>query len=147
MILQRLLIVFAVLCVLYAPSAKADGTVPQLTIQQFADTVKSAEHPVLIEFKARWCPYCKKVQPDIEGLRASHLNSLDVYQVDVDDDPDIAADYNAHILPTLIILWHGEEVGRNEGALYGDDLASWVKDVEGDIHSKKPIESDSTQAL
>lgn len=136
---------------LCAPAARSDDDMPiqQLTTENFASTLKGSDHLVLIEFKARWCPYCKKEQPDIEKLRESHRATVEIYQVDVDDDPDIANDYDAHVLPTLIGFWHGSVVGRSEGALYGSDLTDWIKDMEGDIRAKhhKSVESDSPQPL
>lgn len=147
--LQRLLIaaVFS-LCLMSAGFAKADGGVPQLRTDSFANTLQNADHPVLIEFKAKWCPYCKKEQPDIEKLRADRRGTLDVYQVDVDEDPNIASDYDAHILPTLIIVYHGKVVGRSEGALYGSDLTDWVKEAEDDARKDGlTVESDSPQPL
>lgn len=145
---RHILIALLALFVFTAPIARADSDMPVLNTQNFAPTLKSADHLVLIEFKARWCPYCKKQQPFIDELRASHASSLDVYQVDVEDDPDIASDYDAHVLPTLIVFWHGNVVGKSEGALYGSDLTDWIHDIEQDIKSRhKSVESDSPQPL
>ena len=107
MSIQRFAAVLFALCLFYAPAAGADSAIPQLTTQNFASTIQQASRPVLIEFKAHWCPYCKKQQPFLEDLRQSQMGNLDVYQVDMDDDPDIAADYDAHVLPTMIILCRG----------------------------------------
>jgi thioredoxin 1 len=149
--IQRFMVVCLLLGLLYAPAGRADstggGTIPILTTATFADTIKNASRPVLIEFKAHWCPYCKKEQPDIENLKNTHASSLDVYQLDIDDEPDIAADYDAHVLPTLIIIYQGNVVGRSEGALYGHDLTDWVKDVQDDIRSKKAANTETPQAL
>jgi thioredoxin 1 len=135
------------LCLLYARPVNADGGIPELSTETFPKIIKKADHPVLIEFKAKWCPYCKKEQADIEHLRLERMGSLEVYQVDIEDEPNIAADYDAHILPTMIILNHGVEMGRSEGALYGGDLTDWIKDVESDIKKQKAVESDSPQQL
>ena len=51
------------LCLLCAPVARAaddDMPIPQLKTENFATTLKESPHLVIIEFKAAWCPYCKK---------------------------------------------------------------------------------------
>ncbi len=146
--IRHLFLALFAMALLYARPVAADGSsIPELTTETFASTIKNASHPILIEFKAKWCPYCKKEQPDIDRVRAALMGKLDIYQIDIDDEPNIAADYDAHILPTLIILSHGIEVGRSEGALYGSDLTDWIHDVESDIKNQKAVESDSPQPL
>jgi thioredoxin 1 len=113
--------------------AGAEGAIAELNDASFASAVSGAQIPVLVEFKAKWCPYCKKQQPYIEALARNRHNEIDVYQVDIDANPNIARDYDAHILPTLVIIYQGNVVGRSEGALYGSELTDWVGDVEADI--------------
>lgn len=150
MLIQRILaVVILGLCLLpLSPvHAETEGTIPSLSTASFVNTVKYSSNPVLIEFKARWCPYCKKQQPDMEALRNSMMGTLDIYQVDVDDDPGISDSYNAHILPTLIIFYKGEEMGRSEGALYGSDLTGWVDDVRKEIGARKGAYTNDSQSL
>ena len=116
--IQRILaVVILGLCLLPLSSVQAEteGTIPALNTASFVNTVKDSSNPVLIEFKARWCPYCKKQQPDMEALRNSMMGTLDIYQVDVDDDPGISDSYNAHVLPTLIIFYKARKWGAAKG--------------------------------
>ncbi|MEZ0223001.1 MAG: thioredoxin family protein [Alphaproteobacteria bacterium] len=148
MFIRRILaVVILSLCLFPMQSPHAEGAIPMLNTASFVNTVKHASNPVLIEFIAQWCPYCKKQQPDIEALRNSMMGKVDIYQVDVDADPEIASSYDAHILPTMIIIYRGEEVGRSEGALYGSDLTGWLQDVQNSIRSRKAAGTNDSQPL
>lgn len=148
MFIRRLFVLsLLALCLLPTRSLQAEGDIPLLTTATFVNTIKNAQNPVLVEFIAVWCPYCKKQEPHIQELRRSHMGKVEVYQVNVDHEPAIADSYDAHILPTLIILYKGEVVGRSEGALYGDNLTDWVEDVQKDIRSRKAAHTNDSQAL
>ncbi|TAL27143.1 MAG: redoxin domain-containing protein [Alphaproteobacteria bacterium] len=148
LIIQRILAIAILgLCLVPFQTPHAEGTIPTLNTASFVNTVKYSSNPVLIEFMANWCPFCKKQQPHIEALRNSMMGKLDIYQVNVDEDPGISAEYDAHVLPTLMIFYHGEVVGKSEGALYGSDLTGWVEDVQNNIRSRKGAYTNDSQAL
>lgn len=73
--------------------------------------------PVLVDLWAEWCAPCRKVGPLVDEISTERAASLDVFKLNVDDNPDVAMRYGVNSIPTLLVFSGGEEVGRVVGAL------------------------------
>jgi thioredoxin 2 len=71
------------------------------------------------------------VSPIIEGLAATRAGRLKVVKVNVDELPEVSAGYGVQGIPTLLILDHGQEVGRQVGAAPSTTLERWVDEHIG----------------
>jgi thioredoxin 1 len=67
----------------------------------------------IIYFSAEWCGPCKNFKPIMESVS----NSIPVQFVDVDENPQLSAQYNIKSIPTLIFLKDGQEVNKKPGVL------------------------------
>lgn len=121
---------------LVQPDDLPGSAIPHLTTNDFLQKVGRAEMPVLVQFDAKWCPYCKKLQPALDKLRQEKLNSIDMYKVDADADPDLMRSYEVGSLPTLIMFYDGRIVGRSDGSIDEKELYDWVDAVETDLKSE-----------
>ena len=79
----------------------------------------------IIYFSAEWCGPCKNFKPIMESVS----NSIPVQFVDVDENPQLAAQYNIKSIPTLIFLKDGQEVNKKPGVL----SESQVKEIWNQI--------------
>ena len=79
--------------------------------------VLGAERPVLVDLWAAWCAPCRVVGPIVDEIASQRAESLDVFKLDVDANPEIAMRYGVSSIPTLLVFRDGEEVGRVVGAL------------------------------
>lgn len=70
--------------------------------------------PVLVDFYADWCGPCKMLSPLVEEIAASE-DAFEVFKLNVDEAPDIAARYGVMSIPTLIAFKAGEAVQRKVG--------------------------------
>ena len=73
----------------------------------------AADKPVLIEFSASWCGPCQSMEPIVQRLASAGFS---VRKVDVDQDPNSAAQYKITGLPSFVMLQGGREVDRVVGA-------------------------------
>jgi thioredoxin len=118
---------------LVQPDDLPGSSIPHLTTNDFLSKVGGAELPVLVQFDAQWCPFCKKLQPALDRMRGQKEGALEIYKVDIDHEPDLQRSYEVASLPTLIMFYGGRIVGRSDGSLSEAELQDWVKAVEDDI--------------
>jgi len=68
----------------------------------------------LIKFYATWCNPCKQLAPVVEQVK-QEVTDVVVREVDVDLEPEVAAQYGVMGVPTLILLKDGQPVQRMSG--------------------------------
>jgi thioredoxin-like negative regulator of GroEL len=66
--------------------------------------------PVLLEYWAPWCVYCRRIAPAMEQL-ARNREDLLVGQVNIDDHPELANREQIEVIPTLVLYQGGEALG------------------------------------
>ena len=69
------------------------------------------EKPVLVEFQAPWCVYCRRIGPALQKLAQQSRERLVVGQVNIDDHPALAAREQIEVVPTLVLYHKGEALG------------------------------------
>jgi thioredoxin 1 len=77
----------------------------------------------VVDFYATWCGPCKMVAPVIEKLSET-VTQANFIKVDVDESPDVAAEYGVTAMPTFIFFKNGEKVETVIGANVGKLQAS-----------------------
>lgn len=85
--------------------------------------------PVVIDFWATWCGPCKKLAPVIDELATKYEGQVMIGKYNLDDDNDIAANYQISGLPTLLFFKNGEVVKRLVGARPASEIESNIKDL------------------
>ena len=67
--------------------------------------------PVLVEFWAPWCVYCRRITPALQKVSQQYSDSLVVGQVNIDEEPLLAHREHIEVVPTLILYQNGEALG------------------------------------
>jgi thioredoxin 1 len=94
----------------------------------FHDLVIASRTPVVVDFWAPWCGWCKKLAPAFASV-ASELEGVRFVTVNVEDERKLAESYGVSSLPTLKFFCGGREIGELVGALPKDKLAAKVGEV------------------
>lgn len=97
-----------------------------LNEQDFEQYVYDAQGKVLVEFFATWCPHCQKMQPLVDQL-AEDAAGAQVYQVDVDQSPDLAAQYAPDGFPCFVLFDNGEKIAQLLGEQSREALAELIE--------------------
>ncbi len=82
---------------------------------------------VLVEFWAKWCGYCRMVEPVVNDLANWRAGQMKVVRVDVDAEPALSSRFTVKATPTFILYRNGRQLARMDGAPKEKiDLVEWV---------------------
>ncbi|WTO66237.1 thioredoxin [Streptomyces sp. NBC_00212] len=101
----------------------------EVTDETFADAVRGAALPVLVEFTADWCPPCRQIAPVLRALAVEEADRLKIVQLDVDTNPETTTKYGVLSMPTLMVFVDGEPVKSMVGARPKRRLLQELEDV------------------
>ena len=79
-----------------------------------AEVLKSAQ-PVLLDFWAAWCGPCRMLSPIVDEV-AEERSDIKVGKVNVDEQPELAGQFDVMSIPTLLVFENGKLVNRAVGA-------------------------------
>lgn len=68
------------------------------------------EKPVLVDFWAPWCTYCRRIGPALDRIAESREDVL-IVKVNIDEEPELARQERIEVIPTLVVYQEGFELG------------------------------------
>jgi thioredoxin 1 len=92
----------------------------------FQDEVLNSVEPVIVDFWAEWCGPCKMIAPSLEEISVEMAGKVKVAKVNIDENPEIAAQYGVRSIPTLAMFKAGEVADIKVGAAPKTALTSWI---------------------
>lgn len=87
-----------------------------LNQDNFDATVLQAGKPVLVDFWAPWCGPCKVMSPIVEEL-AGEMEGVTIAKVNVDDNQELAQQFNVLSIPTFLVFKGGQVVEQFSGSM------------------------------
>ena len=101
-----------------------------LTASDFDQLVAGAEKPVLVDFWAAWCGPCRALGPVVEEVAEEMSGRLDVYKCNVDEESELAQQFQIVSIPTLILFKGGKAVHTMVGSMPKAEL---IKEIEANL--------------
>ena len=99
------------------------GAVAEFSDTNFEQEVIGSSTPVLVDLWAAWCGPCRLIAPVVEELAGTYAGKVKMGKVNVDDYPQLAAQYRVMNIPTLLLFKGGQEVDRIVGVVPKQELA------------------------
>lgn len=80
----------------------------EMNKELFQQMAVEGEKPVLVEFWAPWCVYCRRIAPALSKVAKEYEDKIQIAQVNIDDVPELAHQEHIEVIPTLVIYHKGE---------------------------------------
>ena len=85
-----------------------------ITKANFEQEVLKSDRPVLLDFWASWCGPCRMVAPTLDEI-AAERQDIKVGKINVDEEPELTAQFKVMSIPTLVVMEKGEVKNKAVG--------------------------------
>ena len=97
----------------------------EVTKDTFESEVLRSDRPVLADFNADWCGPCQVLKPILEEFADSN-EAYKFVSINIDDEDELAEEYDVASIPCLVIFKDGEEAARSVGMKSREDLEDFL---------------------
>lgn len=101
------------------------------TDQNFKSSILEADKVALVDFWAAWCGPCMMLGPVIDELAGEYEGKAIIAKVNVDENPNTAAQYGIRSIPTMLIIKNGQVVDQMVGAMPKNMIAKKIDEHIG----------------
>ena len=82
-----------------------------ITKADFHEKVLQGEKPVLLDFWAPWCTYCRRISSAYDKIAEQYGEKLLTGKVNIEEEPELADRLQIEVIPTLVLFINGKPVG------------------------------------
>ncbi|NLA04533.1 MAG: thioredoxin [Firmicutes bacterium] len=93
----------------------------------FEEKVIREQLPVLVDFWAPWCAPCKMIAPVLDDLAATYQGRLKILKVNVDENPQLAGQYQVMGIPAMLLFKGGALVDSFVGVMPKQTLVGKIE--------------------
>ena len=100
--------------------------IQEITSADFEEVVLKSEKPVLVDFNATWCGPCRMLKPVLEQVAAERAD-VTVVGVDIDENDELAEEYEVFSIPCLVLFKDGAEANRSVGLIPKESIEDLLR--------------------
>lgn len=87
------------------------------------------DKPAIVDFYADWCGPCKMVAPILEELAAEYGDSIYIYKINTEEEPELLAAFGIRSIPSLLFIPMNESPQMAMGAMSKADFKRAIEEV------------------
>ena len=91
----------------------------------FESEVLKSEKKVVVDFNAEWCGPCKMLAPVLDEI-SEVKNDVKFVSVNVDENQNLATEYNIMSIPCLVVIENGKETKRSVGLMPREEIERFI---------------------
>lgn len=101
-------------------------SIVNITIDNFEKEIINSDKTVLLDFWATWCGPCMMIAPILHEI-AEENPDIKVAKINVDENPQLAAQFGIISIPTLIVIKDGKAVNKSEGFIQKEQILALMQ--------------------
>ena len=80
----------------------------------------------VVDFSATWCGPCQMLAPVLSKVSDKYAEDVKFYNIDTDENSEIAAGFEITGVPTMIFFEYGHEKDRMVGFVREEEICKWI---------------------
>ncbi len=104
-----------------------------MNAESYQRYINQSDKPVLVDFWAPWCTYCRRLEPALEQTAEKYKDSIIFGKINIDDEPRLAEEEGIELVPTLMLF----KAGRLVDSIVAPESKSQLEEfIEGSLNSR-----------
>ena len=100
-----------------------------VTSQDFEEKVLHSDIPVLVDFWAPWCVYCRRISPVLD--RMDGQSDVVIAKINIDEQPELAERFGVEVIPTFYLFQNGAHGDKLIAPGSQAQLEDWIAAQRG----------------